>query len=53
MTMNAQTATSVVRLQLYLELAAGALRARDWAEAKDNLEKTEYETEKVFRAVGR
>jgi hypothetical protein len=53
MTMNAQTATSVARLQLYLELAAAALRGRDWTEARENLEKTEYEAEKVFRAVGR
>jgi hypothetical protein len=53
MTLNADTATQVARLQLYLELASGALRARDWTEAHDNLEKVEYETEKVVRAVGR
>jgi hypothetical protein len=38
---------------LYLELAAGALRGRDWTEARENLERSEYEAEKIFRAVGR
>jgi hypothetical protein len=52
MTLNAQTATSVARLQLYLELAAGGLHARDWMEARENLEKAEYETERVAKTVG-
>ena len=53
MTLNTQTATSVIRLQLYFELAAGDLKDHDWAEAGTNLERAEYETEKVFKTVGR
>jgi hypothetical protein len=53
MALNAQTAASVARLQLYFELAAGDLREHDWTEAGVNLERAEYETEKVFKTVGR
>jgi hypothetical protein len=53
MALNTQTAASVARLQLYFELAAGDLREHDWTEAGVNLERAEYETEKVFKTVGR
>ncbi len=53
MSLNTQTAASVSRLQLYFELAAGDLREHDWTEAGVNLERAEYETEKVFKTVGR
>jgi hypothetical protein len=51
--LNTQTAASLARLQVYFGLAAGDLQERDWAEAKTNLERAEYETEKVFKTVGR
>jgi hypothetical protein len=53
MALSTQTAASVARLQLYFELAAGDLREHDWMEAAVNLERAEYETEKVFKTVGR
>jgi hypothetical protein len=53
MSLNAQTAASVARLQLYFGLAAGDLLEHDWTEAGVNLERAEYETEKVFKSVGR
>jgi hypothetical protein len=53
MSLNTQTGASVARLQLYFELAAGDLRDHDWTEAGVNLERAEYETEKVFKTVGR
>jgi hypothetical protein len=51
--LNTQTAASLARLQVYFGLAAGDLQERDWDEAKTNLERAEYETEKVFKTVGR
>ena len=53
MTLNVQTETSLARLQLYFELATGALQSKDWAEAKTNIQRAEYETEKVLKTVGR
>jgi hypothetical protein len=53
MSLNTQTAASVTRLQLYFGLAAGDLQEHDWTEAGVNLERAEYETEKVFKTVGR
>ena len=52
MTLNEQTANSVARLQLDFELAAAALRARDWNEAQEYLQRAEGETEKIGRSVG-
>ncbi len=53
MTLNTQTATSITRIQLYLETAADALREQDWEDARLNIERAEYETEKVLKTVGR
>ena len=53
MTLNAQTEASVARLQIYFDLAADALKARDWAEARTNIERGEYEAEKVSKVTGR
>jgi hypothetical protein len=53
LSLNTQTAASLARLQVYFGLAAGDLQERDWAEAKTNLERAEYETNKVFQTVGR
>ena len=53
MTLNTLTATSITRVQLYLETAADALREQDWEDARVNIERAEYETEKVFKTVGR
>jgi hypothetical protein len=47
-----QTAASVARLQLDFEMAVKGLREHDWAEVRTDLERAEYETGKVFRAVG-
>ena len=53
MTLNAETTKSALRLQLFFGHAADALRARDWAEARSNLEAIEADTEKIFKVVGR
>ncbi len=53
MALNTLTATSIARVQFYLETAADALREQDWEDARVNLERAEYETEKVFKTVGR
>jgi hypothetical protein len=53
LSLNTQTAASLARLQVYFGLAAGDLQERDWAEAQTNLERAEYETNKVFQTVGR
>lgn len=53
MSLNTQTAASLSRLQLYFDSAATALRESDWAEARSNLERAGYETEKIFKTVGR
>jgi len=53
MTLNALTEASVARLQLYFELAAGAMRAQEWVDAQANLERAEAETENVRKTTGR
>jgi hypothetical protein len=53
LSLNTQTAASLARLQVYFGLAAGDLQERDWAEAQTNLDRAEYETNKVFQTVGR
>jgi len=53
MALSAQTAASSARLQLYFELAAGALLDRDWEETRIELERAEYETDKILKSVGR
>lgn len=51
--LNTVTEASLARIQLYLELAAGALRAKEWPEAQTNIERADYETEKVRKTTGR
>lgn len=53
MALNTLTATSIARVQFYLETAADALREQDWDDAKVNIQRAEYETEKVLKTVGR
>jgi hypothetical protein len=53
MALNAQTESSLARIQIYFDLAVDALKARDWAEARTNIERGEYETEKVNKVTGR
>ena len=53
MALNTSTATSVARIQFYLEAAADALREQDWEDAKINIQRAEYETDKVTKIVGR
>jgi hypothetical protein len=52
MNLNAQTAASVDHLKLFLDQATTALNAHDWKEAGEALDRTEYETQKVGKAVG-
>src|SRR5207249_7733459 len=47
MSLNAQTAASVARLQLLFGQAAAALRDRNWNEALSNLQGAEATTQKV------
>jgi hypothetical protein len=53
MALNATLSTSVARLQLYFDSAAQSLRQRDWTGARTNIERAEYETNKILKAVGR
>jgi hypothetical protein len=53
MALNATLSSAVARLQLYFEGAAQSLRERDWADARTNLERAEYETNKILKVVGR
>ena len=52
MTLNAQTAASVSRLELAMESASRSLRARDWAEAGASLDRANGEIEKISKVVG-
>jgi hypothetical protein len=52
MTLNAATAASVARLQLFFEQASTALKARDWDEARQAIQRAEAETAKVAKVVG-
>jgi hypothetical protein len=53
MALNPQTTASVVRIRLFLETAADALREHQWDDAGDNIERAEYETQKVLKTMGR
>ena len=53
MALNTQTATSVARLPGYFDLAAAKLRKHEWSDVSTNLDRAEYETEKIFKTVGR
>lgn len=53
MTLNTELAAGVSRMQLYLQLAAASMEERNWAEARSNIERAEYQTGKVLKAVGR
>ena len=52
MSLNARTAASVGRFQLFLDQAAAALRERKWDEALGRLQAVESETQKVVNVVG-
>ncbi len=53
MSLNAELAGSLARMQLYLQLAVSDLESRTWADARQNIERADYQTEKVFKSVGR
>jgi hypothetical protein len=53
MALNPQMAASAERVQLYLETAADALRGHDWEDARDNIDRAEYETRKLLKSMGR
>jgi hypothetical protein len=52
MTLNAQTATAMGRLQPLYEDAATALKAHNWDEALSNLQAAEATTQKIAATVG-
>ncbi len=52
MELNIQTATSLSRMQAYLNSAMGFLRAGAWEDARDYIARAEYETRKVMAVVG-
>jgi hypothetical protein len=52
MSLNAQTAASVHRFQLFFEEAAAALREHRWDDARTSLQAVEAETQKVAKTVG-
>jgi hypothetical protein len=52
MSLNAQTAASVNRFQLFFEEAADALREHRWDAALASLQAVESETQKVVKTVG-
>jgi hypothetical protein len=51
--LNSDTEVSLARMQVYFDLAADALKARDWAGAATHIERARYETEKVAKVAGR
>jgi len=53
MALNPQMPASALRVQLYLETAADALRGREWEDARDNLTRAEYETQRLLKMMGR
>jgi hypothetical protein len=53
MSLNNALAAALSRMQLYLQLAASSLENREWADARQNLERAEYQTEKVLKSIGR
>jgi hypothetical protein len=52
MTLNAQTASAVLRLKPLYDDAATALKAHNWDEALSNLQAAEATTQKVESTVG-
>ncbi len=52
MTLNAQTATAMNRLQPLYDDAATALKAHNWEEALSNLQAAEATTQKIIATVG-
>ena len=53
MTLNVRTTEAVVRLQMFLEMAAGDLRRHNWKAALEDLQKVEYVAGQVSSGVGR
>ncbi len=52
MALNTETTKSVLRLQLFFNHAAEALKAHDWDEALSQLQAIESDTEKIIKVVG-
>lgn len=53
MTLNVRTTEAVIRLQMFLEMAAGDLRRHDWKAAEENLGRVDYVIGQVTSTVGR
>ena len=53
LSIHEETAGSLGRLRLYLELAATSLEQASWANARRQLEKADYEAAKLARHLGR
>ena len=53
MSLNANTATGILRMTSFLNSANDSLRQRDWEDAGVDLQRVEAETEKVSRVLGR
>jgi hypothetical protein len=49
MTVNVRTTEAVVRMQMFLEMAAGDLRRHNWKAALEDIQKVEYVTAQVGR----
>ena len=52
MSLNAQTASSLDNLGLFLDEAADAMREHKWEDALSSLQAVETATQKVAKAVG-
>lgn len=53
LSLNANTEASVARLQLYFDLADDALLAKNWPEARLNIQRVEYESDRILKVTGR
>jgi hypothetical protein len=53
MTLNARVTEAIVRLQMFVEMAAGDLRRHDWTAAGEDIEKVQYTTGQLASSVGR
>lgn len=53
MTLNVRTSEAMIRMQMFLEMAAGDLRRHDWKAAVENLRRVDYVTAQVTETVGR
>ena len=53
MTLNTRVTEAVVRLQMFVEMAAGDLRRHDWTASGEDIEKIQYTTSQLASSVGR